>query len=68
MRPGDRRVSSRTMPWGRGRRTSLSRRWRWTALPRASSLNNTPAESSLTPMRHRQGQEGLSRRPIAGGA
>jgi hypothetical protein len=68
MHPSDRRVPSRSVPWGRGRRTSLLGRWRWTTLPRMGSLNNMPAGSGLAPMRHRQGQEGPCRRPITGGA
>jgi hypothetical protein len=65
MHPSGRWVPSRSVPWGRGRRTSLSGWQRWTALPRVGSLNNTSAGSGLVLTRRRSGQEGRHRRSIA---
>jgi hypothetical protein len=65
MHPSYRWVPSRSVPWGKGRRTSLSGRRRWTALPCMGSLNNTSAESGLMLMRRHRGQEGRRRRSIA---
>jgi hypothetical protein len=65
MRPSGRQVPSCSILQGERRRTSLPGQRRWIALPHVDSLTNMPARSGLTPTRHRWGQEGQRRRPIA---